>query len=50
MDPDTPQSPLVTSGTVGYYLSIVCLGWYAIHWFIQLVGVCAASVAFPITI
>ncbi|KAF9652004.1 glycosyltransferase family 21 protein [Thelephora ganbajun] len=42
MESDTGQSPLVTSSTVRYYLSIVCLGWYAVHWSLQLVGMYAA--------
>ena len=46
MESDTRQSPLVSSSAVHYYLSITCLGWYTVHWFIQLVGVYAASVAF----
>ena len=44
---DTGQLPLFTSSAVRYYLSILCLGWYAFHWFIQLVGVWAASVTLP---
>ena len=47
MESHTGQSPLVTSSTVRYYLSVVCLGWYAFHWFIQLAGAYAASVTFP---
>ena len=43
----TGQSPLVTSSTVGHFLSTLCLGWYAVHWFVQFVGMYAASVAFP---
>jgi len=50
MESDTRQSPLVSSNTVRYYLSLACIGWYTVHWFIQLVGVYAASVTSPITI
>jgi len=46
MGSDPDQSPLLASSTVRYYLSILCLGWYTIHWFIQLVGVYAGSVPF----
>lgn len=44
---ETGQLPLFTSSAVRCYLSILCLGWYAFHWFIQLVGVWAASVISP---
>ena len=47
MESHTGQSPLVASSTVRYYLSVVCLGWYAFHWFIQLAGAYAALVTFP---
>jgi len=50
MESDTRQSPLVSSSAVRYYLSLGCIGWYTVHWFIQLVGVYAASVTSSITI
>ena len=45
---ESDQSPLVTSSTLRYCLSAACLGWYAVHWSLQLVGMYSASV--PITI
>lgn len=50
MESDTRQSSLVSSSAVRYYLSIACLGWYTAHWFIQLVGVYAASVTSSIAV
>ena len=50
MESDADQHPLSALSTVRYYLSVICLGWYAIHWFIQLVGLYAASVSSPIAI
>ena len=47
MESDTGQPPIAASSTVRNFLSIVCLGWYAVHWFIQLVGVFTASVDSP---
>jgi hypothetical protein len=47
MEVDTGQSPLPTSSMVGHFLSTLCLGWYAVHWFVQFVGMYAASVDFP---
>lgn len=47
MESNADQSPLVASSTVRNFLSTLCLGWYVVHWFIQLVGVFTALVAFP---